>query len=336
MTLSVSVLAVFCLGLAGVLLGAELILHGASRLAALFGMRPIVIGLAVVSLGTSAPELSIALTGALEGRSDLVLGNIIGTNIFNLSLILGASALIRPLPLHSLSLRFDLPVMLASGLLLGALSWDGALTGLDGLVLLGGAIAYTVIRVDLGRRESRALRRAYIAQFGEAATQIPPRGVSDHAFKEKMKQTSLLLVGLALMTVSANWLLESSVTLSRALGITETIIGLSALAIGTSIPELATTVMATLRDERDVAIGNLIGSSLYNVLAILAVSALAADPALIMAPDLMRRDLPVMLIISLVCALAFFGRHTLSRLEGAMLVLSAIAYLSVLALFADP
>lgn len=324
-------LAFFAIGLLCVLGGADLLLRAASRLAALFGMRPIVIGLAVVSLGTSAPELSIAMTAAIDGRSDLVLGNIIGTNIFNLSFILGASACLYPLSLHSLSLRFDLPVMVASGLLLLLLARDGQLTGLDGLVLLSAAIAYTVIRVDLGRRESRALRRAYIAEFGQAATGIPAHASPRHHLKDIGRQGFTLIVGIALLIFGADRLLASSIVMAQSLGVTETVIGLTALAVGTSLPELATTLLATWRGERDVAIGNLIGSSLYNVLAILAIGAIAATPALAVDPLMLHRDLPVMLAISLLCLLAFFGRHTLSRAEGALLVLSASVYLGRLA-----
>ena len=180
--------ALWVLGLALLLGGAEILLRAATRLAALSGMRPIIIGLAVVALGTSAPELAIALTAASEARTELVVGNIVGTNIFNLSFILGMSALLYPLSLHSLSLRFDLPVILGSSLMLLGLSLDGALSGLDGLMLLAVGLVYTLIRIDLGRRESRATRRAYIAEFGKTATGIPPRGLKQHRFKELARQ----------------------------------------------------------------------------------------------------------------------------------------------------
>jgi cation:H+ antiporter len=328
--LSVTTLAFFLLGLTGLLGGAELLLRAASRLAALFGMRPIIIGLAVVSLGTSAPELFIAVTAATENRSDLVLGNIVGTNIFNLSFILGASACLRPLPLHSLSLRFDLPVMVTSGVLLWILGWDGTLSGLDGLTLLAGAVIYTLIRVDLGRRESKAFRRAYIAEFGKAATGIKGPA-TPHFFPTLLRQLLWLAIGIGILSISADTLLASSIEIARFWGITETVIGLTALAIGTSLPELATTLLATWRGERDVAIGNLIGSSLYNILAILAVASLAATPALEVSSDILRRDIPVMLGIAGLCWLTFFGQHTLSRTEGALLVVSASGYFTLLA-----
>ena len=319
------------LGLTLLLGGAEIVLRAATRLAALSGMRPIVIGLAVVALGTSAPELAIALTAAGDARSDLVVGNIVGTNIFNLSFILGMSAVLRPLALHSLSLRFDLPVTVGSSLILAGLALDGNLSGLDGLFLLGIGLAYTLIRIDLGRRESRATRRAYIAEFGKRATGIPAHGLKPHAFKEIIRQLGLIVGGSILLFVGADWLLDGSIRLARHFGVTETVIGLTVLAIGTSLPELATTLIATWRGERDVAIGNLVGSSLYNVLAILAVASLAADPALTVNQEILRRDLPVMIGITLICLLAFFGKHTLSRLEGGLLVLSAVLYTGLLA-----
>ncbi len=323
--------ALWVLGLALLLGGAEILLRAATRLAALSGMRPIIIGLAVVALGTSAPELAIALTAASEARTELVVGNIVGTNIFNLSFILGMSALLYPLSLHSLSLRFDLPVILGSSLMLLGLSLDGALSGLDGLMLLAVGLVYTLIRIDLGRRESRATRRAYIAEFGKTATGIPPRGLKQHRFKELARQLTLLVIGIILLFIGAEWLLESSIRLARSIGVTETVIGLTVLAIGTSLPELATTLIATWRGERDVAIGNLMGSSLYNVLAILALASLAAESSLIVDREILQRDLPVMIGISLVCLLAFFGKHTLSRPEGALLVLSAVLYTGLLA-----
>ncbi|MBC7955559.1 MAG: calcium/sodium antiporter [Cytophagales bacterium] len=308
-------------GLVVILLGAEMLLRGASRIAVMLGIRPIVIGLTVVTVGTTMPELAVGVTSALEGKGSLAVGNIAGTNIMNILFILGLSALIRPLPMRLLSIQLDVPVMIASSLALIAMAWDGVLSRTEGSLLLLGAAAYTVAMVPLNRRETRALKREFAEEYNAAA--LGTRRSAPHA----TWNTLLLLVGIALTVLGARLLVSSAVNIAQAWGVSDAIIGLTIVAIGTSAPELATTVMATLRNDRDVAVGNLIGSCIYNVLVILGITCMVAPDGVAIGRDILLIDLPLAAAAAVLCWPVFRTDRLVSRLEGGSFVCAYLAYL---------
>lgn len=309
---------VFVAGLVIIVVGGEMLLRGASRLAVMLGIRPIVIGLTVVSIGTSTPELAVGITAAIEGKGPLAVGNIAGTNIVNILLILGLSALIVPLPIRSLTVRIDVPVMITSALTLVVMAWDGVLSRVEGLVLLLAAIAYTATVVQLSRLESAAMRREFAEEYGASALK-PGRGAW-HAL--------LLLAGMAVTVLGAQLLVSGAADIARDWGVPEAVIGLTIVAIGTSAPELVTTLMSTLKNDRDVAIGNLIGSSIYNILVILGLTCVVAPGGLDVSDDILRFDLPLAAAVALLCLPVFRSDRLVSRREGAAFVAAYLAYLA--------
>lgn len=309
---------VFLAGLVIIVVGGEMLLRGASRLAVMLGIRPIVIGLTIVSIGTSTPELAVGITAAIEGKGPLAVGNIAGANIVNTLLILGLSAVIRPLPIRSLTVRIDVPVMITSALTLVVMAWDGVLSRVEGLVLLLAAIAYTATVVQLSRLESAAMRREFAEEYGASALK-PGRGAW-HAL--------LLLAGMGVTVLGAQLLVSGAAEIARDWGVPEAVIGLTIVAIGTTAPELVTTLMATLKNDRDVAIGNLIGSSIYNILVILGLTCVAAPGGVDVSDDILRFDLPLAAAVALVCLPVFRSDRLVSRREGAAFVAAYLAYLA--------
>lgn len=312
-------------GLAALIAGAELLTRGGGDLAARLGIPPIIVGLTVVAVGTSTPELAIGIDAVLRGNGALAVANIAGTNIVNILLILGLSALLRPLALTMQTLRMDLPVMVAAALLFWFMARDGALSRAEGLVLVGTGVVYTGIVVVLARRESRAARRAFAEQFG------PPEGP---AFGGGRALPSLiaLVAGLVVIIAGSDWFVDGAVGLARLWGVSEAFIGLTVVAIGTSLPELVTTLLSTLKGQRDVAIGNLLGSSVFNIVFILGITCLVPAEAVPVAPLLLRIDIPVMAAVALVCVPVFLSGRAVTRLEGGIFVAAYAAYLTLLIL----
>lgn len=307
------------LGLLALIAGAELIVRGGSRLAARLGIPPIIIGLTIVSIGTSTPELAVGIEAAHRGNGALAVGNIAGTNTVNVLLILGLSALMRPLAIGMQTLRYDLPVMAAVAVGFLALCWDGELSRLDGTVMVAGCIAYTLLVIFLARRESSATQAEFAAEYALKPASRPSAqlGVS----------FAMLILGIAIVVVGSNWLVDGAVTLARAMGVTEALIGLTIVAIGTSSPELVTTIVGTLRNDRDVAIGNLLGSSIYNILAIMGITCLVPATGLFVERDLIQIDIPFMVLATFACIPVFLTGRRISRLEGGILVTAYAAYM---------
>lgn len=309
-------------GLAALVVGAELLVRASARLARRLGVAPMIIGLTIVAIGTSAPELAIGIDAALIGAGDIVVGNIAGTNVVNLMLILGFSALLRPLPLHGRTLRLDLPMMSLTAVVLLALVADRRLSRLDGALLVAIAVGYTVVIVRSSRRESADVRLEY-----EEETPPPAHGRSAALIAA---ECCVLLAGIVVIVTGADWLVNGAVDFARRFGVSEAVIGLTIVAVGTSAPEFATMVVATIRDHRDVAVGNLIGSSVYNIALILGVTALVPSDGVELAAQLVRIDLPLMVAAVLVCVPAFVSGRELTRLEGGSFVLAYLLYLGYL------
>lgn len=323
----------FLAGLIIIIVGAELLLRGASRIATLLKIKPIIIGLTVVSIGTSMPELAVGITAATEGRGSLAIGNIAGTNIFNILFILGLSALIRPLPLHLLSIKLDVPVMIATALVLIGMAWDGVLSQAEGLALIFAAIIYTIALIQLSKRESIAMRHEFMEEYG-AESAKPPAGsiIPQTKLYIGLWNSTLLAAGIFLTVLGAELMVSGATGIAQSYGVSDAVIGLTIVAIGTSAPELASTMLATIKNDRDVAIGNLIGSGIYNVLVILGITCAAAPHGIDVTSEILWIDLPLAAIVAIICLPVFKSDKLVSRREGIFFIVSYAIYFSSLLL----
>lgn len=316
----------FIPGLIALVLGAELLVRGASKLALSFGISPLVVGLTVVAFGTSSPELAVSVQSAWTGRVDIALGNVVGSNIFNILFILGVSALITPLIVNRQLVRQEVPLLIGVSLLLWGLASDGGIGRWDGLVLVVLLVSYTVLVIRQSRRETAADREAN----GEV-TELDETAWDRHWGVQLL----LVAVGLVLLVLGSNWLVDAAVTLARQLGMSELIVGLTIVAIGTSLPEVATSVMAAVRGERDIAVGNVIGSCVFNILAVLGISASIAPGELLVPASMLAFDLPVMVAVTVACLPIFFTGHLIARWEGGVFLAYYMAYTAYLILDAS-
>ncbi|MEW5891605.1 MAG: calcium/sodium antiporter [Pseudomonadota bacterium] len=311
----------FIFGLIALVLGAELLVRGASRLALTLGISPLVVGLTVVAFGTSAPEMAVSVQSAWSGQVDIALGNAVGSNIFNVLVILGLSALITPLVVHQQVIRQEVPVMIGASLLLWALALDGGISRWEGFLLAGLVVGYTVLLIRQSRRETAAVQAEVDAEYSEAFA-APSKAWQRHWGV----QVLLVLAGLTLLVLGSQWLVEAAVSFARYLGVSELVIGLTVVAAGTSLPEVATSVTAALRGERDIAVGNVVGSNIFNILAVLGISASVAPADLVVAPSMPVFDIPVMVGVALACLPVFFTGARIARWEGALFLSLYAAY----------
>ncbi|NUQ38177.1 MAG: calcium/sodium antiporter [Caldilineales bacterium] len=314
------------LGLVLLVSGAEALVRGASRLARALGVSSLVVGLTVVAMGTSSPELAVSVQSALSGQADIALGNIIGSNIFNILVILGLSALIAPLFVAQQIVRLDVPVMLAISFGVFLMASDGVLRRAEGLLLLAVLALYILWLIRLSRREQAAVLAEYEEAFGDG---------NNRTARFWVMQIALVAGGLVMLAVGSRLLVDSAVAIAQVLGVSELVIGLTIVAAGTSLPEVATSVVATLRGERDIAVGNVIGSNTFNLLGVLGLSSLVAPQALPVAPAMLSFDLPVMIGVALACLPIFFTGHLIARWEGALFLAYYAAYMAYLLLAAQ-
>jgi cation:H+ antiporter len=312
-------------GLGALILGAELLVRGASRLAVAIGISPLVTGLTVVAFGTSTPELAVSARAALGGHADIALGNVVGSNIFNVLFILGVSALITPLVVSQQLVRLDVPIMIGVSVLLLILGLDGTLTRPDGVLLFAGIVAYTLFAVRQARREAAEVIAEYAKEYGRAA---------DRAIRPIVLQAVWIVLGLGLLVAGARWLVDGAVALASHLGISDLIIGLTIVAAGTSLPEVATSIIAAIRGERDIAVGNVVGSNIYNILAIAGLSSVLAPAGIPITPAVLGFDIPVMTAVAIACLPIFFSDHCVARWEGGLFVGYYAAYVVYLLLAA--
>jgi cation:H+ antiporter len=301
--------------------GAEMLVRGASHLAIAVGISPLVVGLTVVSLGTSSPEISVSVVSALSGQGDIAIGNVVGSNIFNILFALGLAALAIPLAVDQRVVRRELPIMIGSGLLMFALTLDGILSRLDGALLFAGLIAFLVYLVR-GERKDRKEK--------------VPEPTSDQQRSATRRRLgldiALVVVGLALLTLGSRWLVDGATQLARTFGVSELIIGLTIIAAGTGLPEVATSVVAAFRGERDIAVGNAVGSNIFNIFAVLGITGLVTPGGVPIASAVRSFDLPVMLAVSVLALPIFFSGFRIARLEGLLFLGLYAAYVSYLVL----
>lgn len=299
--------------------GAEMLVKGSSRLALAAGISPLAVGLTIVAYGTSTPELVVSMQAAFAGQADIALGNAVGSNVFNILFILGVSAVIAPLVVTQKLIRIDVPIMIGVSILLWVLALDGRIGRGDALLLTAGIVAFTVFSIVQSRREEAAIRAEYEQGIGSPD-------------QEKKKKSGwivnliLIAAGLAGLALGAKWFLEGAVTLARGLGISDLVIGLTLVAAGTSLPEVATSILATIRGQRDIAIGNVVGSNIYNVLAILGLTAFVPEGGLKVAPSMIAFDIPFMTAVAFACLPIFVSGHRINRWEGLLFLAYYILY----------
>ena len=299
-------------GLVLLAVGAEGLVRGSTSIALRLGVTPLVIGLTVVAFGTGSPELSVSVEAAYRGNSGIALGNVVGSNISNVALILGVSALARPMHVRSQLIRREMPLMIAVTLLLCLLLWDGALGRFDGLLLVAGAVAYTAFACVSARRDRSAV---VAAEFDAGMKQ---RG------RPAWLDTTFVVAGFAMLLVGAKLLLGGATVVAESFGVSQVVIGLTVVAVGTSLPELATSVVAAVRGEADVAFGNVIGSNILNILCILGVAALIRP---FEVQDLRPLDLGALVGSAVIVLPLMWRGHILNRWEGAVLLAGYVAYL---------
>ncbi len=314
----------FVLGLVVLVVGADVMVRGASRLAVSFGVSPLVVGLTVVAFGTSAPEMAVSVGSALAGTPDLAIGNVVGSNIANVLLILGISALITPLLVDEQIIRQEIPIMIGASALLVVMALDGNIGVLESIVLFALVIAYTVFLVIQSRRASKAVQ-------DEFETGIPTSTWDSHW----AVQIGLIAAGLAMLVVGADWLVDAAVAFARAFGVSDLVIGLTVVAVGTSMPEIATSIVAAMRGQRDIAVGNVVGSNVFNILAVLGAAGIASGPGLPVSEAARNFDLWVMLAVAFACLPIMITGREIARWEGVVFLAYYAAYTAWLVLQAQ-
>jgi len=307
-------------GLVLLVLGAEGLVRGASRIALAAGISPLVVGLTVVAFGTSSPEMAVSVSAARNGSSDIAIGNVVGSNIFNILLIVGVCALVLPLVISWRLVRLEVPLMIAVSVLLWLFILDGELARWEAAILFAGLIGYTAWAIRASRKESAA------AQEMSAPGAEPPSMPSPWYVN-----VAYVIGGLVFLVLGSNWMVDSAVEIAESFGLSELVIGLTIVAAGTSLPELATSILATLKGERDIAVGNVVGSNIFNILGVLGLSGLVGSDGLQTSDFVRNVDIPVMILVAAVCLPVFFsGRNLMHRYEGFAFVAAYVVYVTYL------
>jgi len=321
-------LLMFLGGLILLVIGANTLVRGASKLAMSFGISPLVIGLTIVAFGTSAPEVAVSIGAVLDGKTDIAIGNVVGSNIFNVLFVLGISALIAPLLVNIQLIRQEVPIMLGASLLLLVLTLDGRLSFLDGSFLFALLVAYNVFLVVQSRRETQAAQD----EFGDAIRPAAAGAWDSHW----ATQIGLIAAGLGALVFGSDFLVQASVNFAKAMGVSDLVIGLTIVAAGTSMPEVATSIAAAIKGERDIAVGNVVGSNTFNILGCLGLAGLVSgDVGLVMPPSLLAFDVWVMLGVALACLPVFMTGREIARWEGGVFLAYYVAYVAYLILAAQ-
>jgi cation:H+ antiporter len=324
-------LLLFAGGLVALVLGADALVRGASRLALAFGISPLVVGLTIVAFGTSAPEMAVTVGAVAQGSTELAVGNAVGSNTFNVLGILGLAAIITPLLVNVQVIRQEAPIMIGGGVLLLLLAVDGRISLFDGLLLLGLLVAYTVFLV----RQSRAETAAAQSEYGHLND--PPEVL--RWYHHTAVQGLLVLVGLALLVGGSHAMVTAAVAFAKVLGVSDVVIGLTIVAIGTSLPEVAASITAAIKGERDMAVGNVVGSCTFNIFGVIGLGGLAAALAGLgglPVPESVRAvDLWVMLAALVACLPVFFSGREIARWEGGLFLTAYVAYTAFLVMQAQ-
>ncbi len=315
----------FIAGLVFLIVGAESLVRGSSRIAAALGISPLIVGLTVVAFGTSSPELAVSVKSALSGQSSIAVGNVVGSNIFNVLFILGISALIVPLAVSQKLVRLEVPLLIALSVMVFVLSLDEYFSRTDGIMLVAGLVIYILVLIYQGRREREDIKDEYAHEFG----------VNSRGSNAWLKNIAMVIGGLALLVYGSRWLVDSAVSFANYMGISELVIGLTIVAAGTSLPEVVTSVIAAIRGERDIAVGNVVGSNIFNILGVLGAASIVAPAGIEVSAAVSGFDIPVMIAVAFACLPIFFTDGVISRKEGALFLGYYVAYTLYLVLAAS-
>ncbi len=319
--MSATTTILFFIGLVLLVVGADLLVRGSSNIAKRVGISPLVVGLTVVAFGTSAPELAVSVNSALtpgDTAIQLALGNVIGSNLFNVLVILGMSAVVAPLVVERQLIRLDVPVLIFTSVLCYLLAFDGQIGRVDGMILFAGVVAYTYVLIRLAGR-SEASTTDTTEKTADEKAEVP--------WTERLAtQIVFIVIGLGMLVLGSEWLVNGAVEFARMLGVGELIIGLTVVAAGTSLPELATSVIAVARGERDIAVGNAIGSSIFNVLLVLGLTAGISSHPVPVSAEALSFDIPVMVAVAVACLPSFITGQVVSRGEGLVFAGYYVAY----------
>ncbi|MDZ7660627.1 calcium/sodium antiporter [Fodinibius sp.] len=316
----------FVLGLGFLILGAEVLVRGASQIASSIGISPLIIGLTVVAFGTSSPELAVSIKAAVSSQADIALGNVVGSNIFNVLFILGISALIVPLRVSQQLIRLDVPLMIGVSVLTFLLAIDLNISRIDGVLLvlcLAGYIGFLIYQ-SLGNSEENSDHNQNEIEKDE------PSEKSRHF-------VNLILVvgGLGLLVIGSRWFVNSAVSFATYLGISELVIGLTIIAAGTSMPEVVTSIIAAIRGERDIAVGNVVGSNIFNIMGVLGIAGIMGPDGINVSESFVSFDILLMIAAAVACLPIFFTKATINRWEGALFLGYYVVYTLYLVLLAS-
>ncbi|HIF9313844.1 TPA: calcium/sodium antiporter [Photobacterium damselae] len=303
-----------CVGLALLVWSADRLVFGSAALARNMGVAPLVIGMTILAMGSSAPEMMVSATAALAGKTDTAVGNVLGSNIANIALILGVTAMLKPLAIGSTIIRRELPLMLVVTLIAGALLWDNYLGFAEGVLLLVLFVLFLLAMLYI----SKKAKQEGDVMVDEQESEIPQNVSNTASF-------IWIIVGLALLLYSSDMVVESAVTIAKYYGMSDLVIGLTIIAVGTSLPELAASVASVLKGEDDMAVGNIIGSNVFNILAVMGIPGILNPSAI--SPLAMGRDFYVMLGVSVLLLIMALGKNRrINRIEGGILLICFIAY----------
>jgi cation:H+ antiporter len=325
--MDITVILLFAVGCALLIGGAEVLVRHASALAVTMGIPPLIIGLTIVSYGTSAPELAVSVQSSYGGQGELAIGNLIGSNISNILLILGASAVVTPLVVSKQIIRLEVPLMIGVSIATLIMGWNHTIDRVEAGILFAGAVAYTGFIIY------QSLRDDSVAQA--ALEELPDDLSTDESVKRSpvpklAVQILWIVLSFGLLILGSRALVHSASAIARTFGFSELIIGLTVVAIGTSLPELATSVMASLKGEKDIAIGNVVGSNIFNLLFVMGTCGLVSPEPLPVAAPALRFDLPVMVAVAIACLPIFFTGSVVARWEGLLFLGYYISYISYL------
>ncbi len=296
--------------------GAEFLIRGAEKISELFGVSPLLVGLTVVAYGTSAPELAINVSAIYEvpPRSGLVLGNVVGSNIANILLVLGLTAIVMPLVVPRRLVRTTLPFMVLTSFSVYAVAFDGLISPLEGAVMFAAALLYSMVLIYRERRESKSRPRT-----NAVASESRARSLALNIL--------LLVVGLAILIYGADLLVEACIDIAKLLQVSEMIIGLSIVAVGTSLPELATSIVACIKGKCDLAVGNLVGSNIFNILLVLGLCASLSPEGVTVESRALEFDIILMIVVAVACLPIFASDYKINRWEGVLLLTYYVAYI---------
>ncbi len=321
--MSIITFALLVGGLVLLVIGAELLVSGASKVAAILGISPLIIGLTVVAYGTSAPEMSVSVMSGFAGRADIAVGNVVGSNILNTLLILGLSSLVSPLIVAKQIIRSDVPIVIGVSVLLYVFALDGTISKVDGVILFTGAIVYTLSLLYQSRRQVSQENDEFEQEYGFDG---------DRSSLTWLKNIIFIVVGSGMLVLGSDWLVDSATAIARSFGVSDLLIGLTIVSFGTSLPELATSIMASIRGERDIAVGNVLGSNIFNILAVLGVAGILAPQGVAVSEAAIEFNIPIVIAVAFACLPIFASGNRIDRWEGLLFTFYYLAYTTYLVL----